>query len=185
MSFCLRAAFTSLLLVTLRVALSTSCLLRLVTETPYSFCCRISGFFIDDFWCSDIISGRCTDPVQGATEINPFQQMDMGLTDDDIKQLTLAWSKTMGAVQKAIVGAGGYTWSLIPGQENANASPIMMTNVTCAPMLRKACKAGSRWQKFATLFGCEYPPSLGCFSFCASVRVCHRPWCCRLNLTLH
>jgi hypothetical protein len=40
----------------------------------------------------------------------------------------------MGAVQKAIVDAGGYTWSLVPGQENANASPILMTNSPCSAL---------------------------------------------------
>eukprot|EP01046_Picozoa_sp_COSAG06_P025819 COSAG06_NODE_2191_length_7380_cov_12.835737_1_plen_32_part_10 len=32
----------------------------------------------------------------------------MGLSDADIKDLTLGWEQTMGAVQKAIVDAGGY-----------------------------------------------------------------------------
>ena len=58
----------------------------------------------------------------------------MGLSDADIKDLTLGWEQTMGAVQKAIVDAGGYTWSLVPGQENANASPILMTNSPCSAL---------------------------------------------------
>jgi hypothetical protein len=109
---------------------------------------------VDDFWCSDILQpGACHDPVQGATEIDKNQQIDMGLSDADIKDLTLAWAETMGAVQKGILDKGGYTWSLIPGQENANASPIMMSNKTCAAQLREACTETSRWTKFATLFG--------------------------------
>jgi hypothetical protein len=77
----------------------------------------------------------------------------MGLSDDDIRALTEAWAETMGAVQRAIVAHGGYTWSLIPGQENANASPKKMTHATCAQMLREACRAHSSWQRFSTLFG--------------------------------
>ena len=56
-------------------------------------------------------------------------------------------------VQQGILDAKGYTWSLIPGQENANASPLMMKNTTCAADLRAACTPASRWQKYATLFG--------------------------------
>jgi hypothetical protein len=117
----------------------------------------ISGFFIDDYWCSnklcEKLGCRCTDPVQGATEIDAHQQVDMGLTDDDIADITLGWNETMGAVQQYILDHGGYTWSLIPGQENANASPLMMTNESCAAELRVACAADSRWQKSATLYG--------------------------------
>ena len=52
----------------------------------------------------------------------------MGLSDSDIAELTTAWAETMGAVQQKILDAKAYTWSLIPGEENANASPKMMKN---------------------------------------------------------
>lgn len=35
---------------------------------------NISGLFIDDFWCSNITNGTCTDPVQGPTEIDRHSQ---------------------------------------------------------------------------------------------------------------
>ena len=128
----------------------------------------IDGFFIDDFWCSDLICKEnphicthCTDPVQGPTEIDSHSQKDMGLTDEAIKDITLAWNITMGAVQAKILKEKGYTWSLIPGQENANASPIMMKNSTCAAMLRAICTDGKagRWQKYSTLFGLTTGPN--------------------------
>ena len=46
----------------------------------------------------------------------PTVQVDMGLTDQDITDLTNAWLETMTAVQSAIVAAGKFTWSLFPGQ---------------------------------------------------------------------
>jgi hypothetical protein len=35
----------------------------------------IGGLFIDDFWCSNVLNGSCTDPVQGPTEIDPNSQV--------------------------------------------------------------------------------------------------------------
>ena len=66
----------------------------------------VSGFFIDDFWCSDELNaasgdGPCIE--QGASEINKFQQTDMGLSDADVKAITLGWQQTMGAVQNYIL----------------------------------------------------------------------------------
>ena len=40
----------------------------------------------------------------------------MGLSDDEIREITLGWNATMGAVQRAILDARGYTWSLMHGQ---------------------------------------------------------------------
>lgn len=113
----------------------------------------IEGVFMDDFWCSDILTPGCNDPVQGATEIDANQQIDMGLSDDDIKDLTLAWQETMGLVQQAILDNGGYTWSLIDGQGNANASPHLLTTDSCIADLREACSVDSVWQKNSKLFG--------------------------------
>jgi hypothetical protein len=72
---------------------------------------NISGLFIDDFWCSDLIcaadpsvsSCPCTDPVQGPTEVDRFSQLDMGLSDVDVAAITKGWNETMGAVQASIL----------------------------------------------------------------------------------
>eukprot|EP01059_Diplonema_ambulator_P022936 TRINITY_DN382_c0_g2_i2.p1 TRINITY_DN382_c0_g2~~TRINITY_DN382_c0_g2_i2.p1 ORF type:complete len:427 (+),score=177.41 TRINITY_DN382_c0_g2_i2:99-1379(+) len=112
----------------------------------------IDGLFIDDFWCSNLINGSCTDPVQGPTEINPYSQLDMGLSDEDIKEITEAWLQTMTAAQSAIIAAKGYTWSLIPGQENANASPVMLQAKTCAAQMREYIST-NRWQNLPLIFG--------------------------------
>ncbi len=65
--------------------------------------------------------------MQGPTEINAFNQVDMGLSDEDVADITRGWLAGMTAAQAAILAAGGYTWSLIPGQSNANAEPLIVT----------------------------------------------------------
>jgi len=119
---------------------------------------NIDGFFIDDFWCSDILNqergyGPCNDPVQGPTEVDRFSQEDMGLSDDDIKNLTLGWEDNMGQAQQKILDLGKYTWSLIPGQANANAYPVMLSANTCTSLLEAACSEQSSWQQLPFLFG--------------------------------
>lgn len=111
--------------------------------------------------CSDLLCAEdpsidgcpCNDPVQGPTEIDKSSQVDMGLTDEDIRDLTLGWNLTMEGVQRAVLERHGYTWSLILGQQNANASPRMLTQASCRAALRLACKPDSDWQQHSLLFG--------------------------------
>lgn len=113
------------------------------------------GWFLDDFFCSNIINGSCGDPVQGPSEIDAHSQVDMGLSDGDIADLTRGWLQTMTEAQAAILAAGGYTWSLIPGQDNANAQPLIVGDdaASCAATLRDACRADAPWQSAPLLFG--------------------------------
>lgn len=124
----------------------------------------IDGLFIDDYWCSNLLCQEdpsirgcpCGDPVQGPTEIDRNSQADMGLSDEDVRDITLAWNETMGAVQQSILDAGGYTWSLMAGQQNANAMPRLLKRSTCALQLRAACAGGASeqdWQSNAHLVG--------------------------------
>jgi hypothetical protein len=114
-----------------------------------------SGLFIDDFWCSNTIngSGACTDPVQGPTEIDANNQVDMGLSDADVADLTKGWLETFTAAQAAIVAAGKYTWSLIPDQDNANAEPVLVDQSSCRSFLSEACSPSSRWQSLPLMHG--------------------------------
>ena len=94
--------------------------------------------------------------MQGPTEINKNNQQDMGLTDEDVRDLTVAWNVTMGEVQRSIILAKGYTWSLMDGQENANAHPTLLKQSTCIQQLRSACAGGAnekKWQSNAHLVG--------------------------------
>jgi hypothetical protein len=116
----------------------------------------VAGFFADDFWCSNIVngSGACTDPVQGPTEVDAHNQADMGLSDADVADITRGWLAGMTAVQLAILDAGGYTWSLIPGQDNANAEPLIVNAQNCAAVMKRACDAGTNpWQTAPLMHG--------------------------------
>ena len=124
----------------------------------------IDGLFLDDYWCSSLICNEtqnktagcpCDDPVQGPTEIDKYSQFDMGLSDEDIRQITIEWNKTMGEVQRVLLENEAYTWSLIPGQENANAAPFLLSSnaSNCTAALREACDPDSVWQHFPVLFG--------------------------------
>lgn len=121
----------------------------------------IDGVFIDDFWCSNLLCEAdpsiagcpCNDPVQGPTETNPYAQVDMGLSDADIRDLTLAWNETMTVVERALLRHGAYVWSLMAGQHNANAQPFLLEKDTCAAALREGCRIDSTWQQSTRLFG--------------------------------
>ena len=113
---------------------------------------------MDDFWCSTLLceadpsigSCPCGDPVQGPTEVDKNSQVDMGLSDEDVRDLALAWNETMGAVEASILAQNKYTWWLMEGQQNANASPRMLARETCAAQLDHACATA----------GDERPPQL-------------------------
>lgn len=124
----------------------------------------IDGLFLDDFWCSDLICREtrnmtagcpCNDPVQGPTEIDEYSQFDMGLSDEDIRDITIEWNRTMAEVQRAVLEHNAYTWSLIPGQENANAMPFLLSSneAQCKEALQEACSSSSIWKKLPLLFG--------------------------------
>lgn len=124
----------------------------------------IDGLFMDDFWCSTLIcdahnntvaSCPCNDPVQGATEVDKLQQQDMGLSDEDIRDITLAWNETMGAIERYLLDNKAYSWWLIENQENANAAPKLLDSdaTKCTQQLREACDASSSWQQNPQIFG--------------------------------
>jgi hypothetical protein len=96
----------------------------------------VDGVFLDDYWCSDILCHQsnndtnmgcpCNDPKQGPTEINQYAAIDdIGLSDIDIMDITLEWNKTMNLALEKILQRKAYTWSLMDGQENANAQPYL------------------------------------------------------------
>jgi len=136
----------------------------------------VDGFFLDDYWCSDQICREsnntvagcpCGDPAQGPTEIVKTSITDMGLSDADVKDVTLAWNVTMEAVQRKILKNDGYTWTLMEGQQNANAAPLLVSKTTCVEKLRSACPVASStpssFQTRANLFGVTLPGKNGTF----------------------
>ena len=123
----------------------------------------ISGFFIDDFWCSNLINGTgaCGDPVQGPTEVDAHNQADMALSDADVAALTRGWLAGFTAAQRAIAARGGYTWSRIPGQDNANAEPVIVDAGSCAARMAQACVAAPPWRDAPLLHGLNFNSSGG------------------------
>lgn len=128
----------------------------------------IDGLFMDDYWCSTLICDAhndtvagcpCDDKVQGATEVNVWQQRDMGLSDEDIRDITLGWNETMTAIEKKLLDENAYSWWLMDHQANANAYPhLLNSNATkCLKQLREACRwpwqSSSPWQQRPQLFG--------------------------------
>lgn len=114
----------------------------------------IDFLFIDDFWCSLATNKTCSDPVAGPSEINAHSQADMGLSDTDLEDITNGWLQTMTAAQEAMVSANAFTWSLLPGQQNANASPHMIDAASCASQLRSSCSAATNpWTELPLVMG--------------------------------
>lgn len=125
----------------------------------------ISGLFIDDFWCSlDVNSTQdCNDPVPGPSEIDSNSQMDMGLTNRSVWEITTGWLHNMERIQEAIVETKCYTWSLIPGQANANAMPVIVNSTTCLGTLRNASQAPEVYQQAPLIAGLSYNSTLEIF----------------------
>jgi len=60
----------------------------------------------------------------------------------------------MTAAQAAVLKAGGYTWSLLPGQDNANAQPKMIAQgKACETAVREGCSFSSLWQTAPLVMG--------------------------------
>ena len=57
-----------------------------------------SRSIVRSFWC---FGSGCSDPVAGASEIDRYQQSDMGLSDAEIKDISIGWRANMDAVHKA------------------------------------------------------------------------------------
>ena len=108
---------------------------------------EVDGLFIDDYWCSDLICKAdstvagcpCNDTVQGPTEINKYSQSDIGLSDEDVRAITLGWNDTMGKVQQKILDMNAYTWSLIKVPDLARPDPTRpsMANASTSFSLRR------------------------------------------------
>jgi hypothetical protein len=122
----------------------------------------VNGLFLDDYWCSDLLCEAsrnhspgcpCNDPLQGPTEIDKYAHVDMDLSNEDIRDITLEWNKTMMEVQEALLNHEAYTWSLMFRQENANASPFLLKASECVRALKEACSQTSIWQRLPIIFG--------------------------------
>jgi hypothetical protein len=100
---------------------------------------NITGFFIDDYWC---FGPSCHDPVPGPSEFDKYNQLDMGLTDADVQQISEGWRENMDAAHEMILKLGGFAWDLFPNQHNAgcSAGPAVV-KTSCVDELRQYCRA--------------------------------------------
>eukprot|EP01048_Picozoa_sp_COSAG05_P012010 COSAG05_NODE_1174_length_5617_cov_33.367162_2_plen_384_part_00 len=102
---------------------------------------NITGVFIDDFWC---YGSSCTDPVAGASEIDKYQQVDMGLSDAEIKDISIGWRANMEAVHKALIKHKAFAWDLFPNQHDAGcgAGPEISKS-SCHAILSHQCASAA------------------------------------------
>jgi len=121
---------------------------------------KVSGFFFDDQWTEN-----------GPTEYEAHCVEDMGLTKNELVDLTNAYWSNMDAVRKAVISRGKFSWQqLWTGQGNSNRdigdtcpSPFVK-NTTCTADLRKLCMSTAPPQTRFMMYafapgGCRTDPS--------------------------
>jgi hypothetical protein len=112
----------------------------------------VQGFFVDDYWSGPQGSNNSLPgTAPGPSEIDSHCLEDMGLSDSDVEDITQGWIETMSAMQLALVEAGAYTWSLIPGEAYANAMPVTIDQATCAATVENGCSG--QYDSAPLLFG--------------------------------
>ena len=133
----------------------------------------IDGFYFDDSWRSKAVPSpqpppgsvmhSCdASPIGGATEENPFCAVDMGLTRQDVVDITSNWTLTRKMTAAALLKAKGFGWgsdSMFAGtgaravvNDIGGATGSMDPRPKCAADLRRACAANSTWHDGALLF---------------------------------
>lgn len=89
------------------------------------------------YWC---YGSDCHDPVPGASEIDKYQQSDMGLSDDDIQHIAVAWRASMDAVHKALLKNKAFAWDMFPNQKDAGCgSGPEISKSSCDAILSREC----------------------------------------------
>eukprot|EP00035_Acanthoeca_spectabilis_P023004 m.447099 g.447099 ORF g.447099 m.447099 type:complete len:428 (+) comp19468_c0_seq1:101-1384(+) len=108
----------------------------------------VSGFFWDDVW----------NPQCNIHDQVPQTCQDMGLTTDDLIQLTKDYEINMAALRTAVLNMGKFAWQMLwTGGPDDNIggtglNPLVQQN-GCAATLRRLCNATSPAQTRAMAFG--------------------------------
>ena len=74
--------------------------------------------------------------MQGPTEVEKHNQEDLGLSSEDVRDITWWGLCRMGAVQEAVLQAQGYTWSLMLGRNEVqygSLSRVVSLSLTLYP----------------------------------------------------
>eukprot|EP00658_Telonema_sp_P-2_P085890 TRINITY_DN9895_c0_g1_i5.p1 TRINITY_DN9895_c0_g1~~TRINITY_DN9895_c0_g1_i5.p1 ORF type:complete len:460 (-),score=90.67 TRINITY_DN9895_c0_g1_i5:266-1645(-) len=113
----------------------------------------VSGFFWDDVW----------NPECNIHDQVPHTCEDMGLTQQDLAQLTLDYRKNMGALREATLSAGKFAWQMMwtggdPYSIGGTGLGPLVDSQNCATQLRSLCNASSPAQTRAMAFGLSGSP---------------------------
>jgi hypothetical protein len=96
-------------------------------------------------WATENLTGNPlpfnqSDCGTGPSEIERHCLLDMGLTAEDVRDVTLGWRKTTAMAMRAVHAAGGWVWQMFTERRAAT------TGDECAKAYRGACTAGSKDQ---------------------------------------
>jgi len=123
----------------------------------------VSGFFWDDYW---------TATEEFSPDLWPNTTQDMGLTQDDLDQLTASFNENMAALQARTIKEGKFSWQMLwsgpvgmPDNYGGTCPKPLVQAETCADDLRALCAADSpQYNDRALMYsfgpgGCQGDPS--------------------------
>ena len=128
---------------------------------------HISGLYLDDEWYDTTQpdpwwgppEGFCTSgPYGGPSEVYPNCTLDMGLSEEGVRDITAGWRRTRDAAYAAALRSSKWAWQLF---EQVGSPPRQPS--ACAKYFRQACAPDSVVARSATFFsfsGARSPPSL-------------------------
>ena len=117
---------------------------------------NVTGFYFDDEWAR---SGHGWSSIRlpnffngghfnlsdcknsGPSEIEEHCLLDMGLSKDDVIDLTLAWRNTTVAAMQAIHAAGGWVWQMFTENDVRALQPSQAD--ACIESYQRACSNSS------------------------------------------
>jgi len=102
----------------------------------------IDGVFLDDNWSAN-----------GPSEEDPKCIEEIGLSKQDISDMTVAWQTTTNAVYSALISAKSFAWQLIADTVARNPVPRSQ----CTTWLQQNCKANSPVSQRPFVFGFTTP----------------------------
>jgi hypothetical protein len=115
----------------------------------------IDSYMFNEVGMSDLVSGFFWDDLWTATEIFspdlwPNTTQDMGLTQDDLDQLTASYNLNMAALKARTLAEGKFSWQMLwsgpvdqPDNYGGTCPKPLVQEETCAINLRSLCREES------------------------------------------